>query len=101
MGAEDDGFLADPFHVLKHLPPLSANSPACPTIFLAEKVNHIKNPRVLSYLYLEIHQPAIKLYLLFIYRTAERRTLIHEIQMKAGHMGHRKKLASNIWQEEI
>lgn len=45
MGAEDDGFLADPFHVLKHLPPPSANSPACPTIFLAEKVNHIKKPR--------------------------------------------------------
>lgn len=81
------------------LTPLHA--PPKATIFLAEKLNHIKNPRVLSYLQLEIHQPAIELYLLFIYRTAERRTLIHEIQMKAGHVGHRKKLASNIWQEEI
>lgn len=76
-------------------------APPDATIFLAEKVDHIKNPRVPSYLHLEIHQPAIKLYLLFIYRTAERRTLIHEIQMKAGHVGHRKKPASNIWQEEV
>lgn len=31
MGTEDHGFLADPFHVLQHFLPLSANSPACPT----------------------------------------------------------------------
>lgn len=102
MGADDHVSLADPFHVLEHLLPLSANNPAYPsslTNLLTENVYHSRTTIVLSYLHREIHQPAINLDLLFIYRTAERRTLLHEIQMKAGHAWHRKKLASNTWQE--
>lgn len=107
MDAEDHLFLADPFHVQEHLHPLSANNPACPyglTSFLKEKVYMYlvgyTSPLTATVLFTPGDTPTCcRSGLLFIYKAAERRTLLHEIQMKAGHVWHRKKLASDTWQE--
>lgn len=91
MDAEDHLFLADPFHVLEHLRPLSANNPACPyglPSFLKEKVYLVRYTSLLTatVLFTPGDTPACcRFGFLFIYRAAERRTLPHEIQMKAGH----------------